>query len=82
MALAEPLTVRGNAVIIDHGLGVHSGYYHLSEISVQEGQQVKKGDVVGKVGDTGLATGPHLHWEIRVNGINVDPAQWTWQLIP
>jgi murein DD-endopeptidase MepM/ murein hydrolase activator NlpD len=82
VALAEPLTVRGNAVIVDHGLGVHSGYYHLSEISVQEGQQVKKGDVVGKVGDTGLATGPHLHWEIRVSGINVNPAQWTWQTIP
>jgi murein DD-endopeptidase MepM/ murein hydrolase activator NlpD len=82
VALAEPLTVRGNAVIIDHGLGIHSGYYHLSEINVQEGQQVKKGDVVGKVGDTGLATGPHLHWEIRVNGINVDPAQWTWRAIP
>jgi murein DD-endopeptidase MepM/ murein hydrolase activator NlpD len=82
VALAEPLTVRGNAVIIDHGLGVHSGYYHLSEIKVQEGQQVKKGDVVGKLGDTGLATGPHLHWEIRVHGVNVDPAQWTWQTIP
>ena len=82
VALAEPLTVRGNAVIIDHGLGVHSGYYHLSEINVQEGQRVKKGDVVGKVGDTGLATGPHLHWEIRVSGINVDPAQWTWQTMP
>ncbi|TEU10318.1 MAG: LysM peptidoglycan-binding domain-containing protein [Anaerolineales bacterium] len=82
VALAEPLTVRGNAVIIDHGLGIHSGYYHLSEINVQEGQQVKQGNVVGKVGDTGLATGPHLHWEIRVRGINVDPAQWTWQTIP
>jgi murein DD-endopeptidase MepM/ murein hydrolase activator NlpD len=82
VALDEPLTVRGNAVIIDHGLGIHSGYYHLSEINVQEGQPVKKGDVVGKVGNTGLATGPHLHWEIRVSGINVDPAQWTWQTIP
>jgi murein DD-endopeptidase MepM/ murein hydrolase activator NlpD len=82
VALAEPLTVRGNAVIIDHGLGVHSGYYHLSEINVQGGQPVKKGDVVGKVGDTGLATGPHLHWEIRVHGINVNPVQWTWRAIP
>ena len=82
VALAEPLTVRGNAVIIDHGLGIHSGYYHLSEINVQEGQRVKKGDVVGKLGDTGLATGAHLHWEIRVSGINVDPAQWTRQTIP
>jgi len=82
VALAEPLTVRGNAVIIDHGLGVHSGYYHLSEINVQVGQWVKKGDVVGKVGNTGLATGPHLHWEIRVSGINVDPTQWMQQTIP
>lgn len=82
VALAEPLTVRGNAVIIDHGLGVYSGYYHLSEINVQKGQLVKRGDVVGKVGDTGLATGPHLHWEIRVSGINVDPTQWIWETIP
>ncbi len=81
VALAEPLTVRGKAVIIEHGLGVYSGYWHLSEIDVQVGQMVKQGDPIGKVGDTGLASGAHLHWEIRVGDINVDPMQWTRQVM-
>jgi murein DD-endopeptidase MepM/ murein hydrolase activator NlpD len=82
VALAEDLTVRGKAVIIDHGLGVYSGYYHLSEIAVRAGQEVERGDTIGKVGSTGLSTGSHLHWEIRVNGIYVDPLQWTQQVFP
>jgi murein DD-endopeptidase MepM/ murein hydrolase activator NlpD len=82
VALAEELTVRGNAVIIDHGLGVYSGYYHLSEITVEAGQKVERGDLIGKVGNTGLSTGSHLHWEIRVNGVYVDPLQWTRQTFP
>jgi murein DD-endopeptidase MepM/ murein hydrolase activator NlpD len=82
VALAEELTVRGKAVIIDHGLGVYSGYYHLSEIAVQAGQEVERGDPIGKVGSTGLSTGPHLHWEIRVAGVYVDPFQWTRQVFP
>ena len=82
VALAEELTVRGNAVIIDHGLGVFSGYYHLSEIAVKAGEEVQQGDVIGKVGSTGLSTGSHLHWEIRVNGVYVDPLQWTRQPFP
>jgi murein DD-endopeptidase MepM/ murein hydrolase activator NlpD len=77
VAFAGPLAVRGNSVIIDHGLGVFSAYHHLSEIWVVEGQDVAKGDAVGAVGDTGLATGPHLHWEIIVGGVNVDPLPWT-----
>ncbi|HID85762.1 MAG TPA: M23 family metallopeptidase [Anaerolineae bacterium] len=81
VALAEALTVRGKAVILDHGLGVHSGYYHLSEILVQEGQWVEKGDPIGRVGGTGLATGPHLHWEVRIRGVNVDPLEWTQRLM-
>jgi murein DD-endopeptidase MepM/ murein hydrolase activator NlpD len=81
VALAEALTVRGMAVILDHGLGVQSGYYHLSEILVQEGQQVEQGDRIGRVGETGLATGPHLHWEVRVQGVNVDPLEWTQRLM-
>lgn len=79
VALAEALTVRGKALILDHGLGVHTGYYHLSEILVQEGQRVAEGDLIGRVGGTGLATGPHLHWELRVRGVNVDPLEWTQQ---
>jgi len=82
VALAEELTVRGSAVIIDHGLGVYSGYYHLSEIAVEAGQEVERGDPIGEVGSTGLSTGPHLHWEIRVTGVYVDPLQWTRQEFP
>ena len=67
---------RGNSVIVDHGGGVHSGYYHLSEVLVTEGTVVVTGDPLGSIGATGLATGPHLHWEIVVHGIPVNPAQW------
>jgi murein DD-endopeptidase MepM/ murein hydrolase activator NlpD len=82
VALAESLQVRGNAVILDHGLGVYSGYYHLSEILVSEGQQVAQGDVIGRAGDTGLSTGVHLHWEMRVGGILVNPLEWTLRQFP
>ena len=82
VALAEELTVRGGAVIIDHGLGVYSGYYHLSEIAVEAGQEVGRDDPIGKVGSTGLSTGSHLHWEIRVGGVYVDPLQWTRLVFP
>ncbi len=82
VALAEELIVRGKAVIIDHGLGVYSGYYHLSGITVQAEQEVERGDPIGKVGSTGLSTGPHLHWEIRVGSVYVDPLQWTRQAFP
>jgi len=82
VALAEELKVRGEAVVIDHGLGVMSGYWHLSEVAVQVGQEVEKGDLIGKVGTTGLSTAPHLHWEMRVSGIAVDPLQWKRQIIP
>ncbi len=82
VAMAEPLTVRGNAILIDHGLGVHTGYWHLSEVNVAVGQQVKAGEVIGKAGSSGLSTGPHLHWEIRIGQINVNPVQWTRQTFP
>lgn len=75
--LADRLDVRGNAVVIDHGAGVTSNYWHLSEITVEAGQSVERGDVIGKVGTTGLSTGAHLHWEIRVYGIPVNPIPWT-----
>lgn len=82
VALAEPLQVRGNAVIIDHGLGVFTGFWHLSRIDVAVGQVVIRGQQLGLVGDTGLSTGPHLHWEMRVRGVAVDPLQWTQQALP
>jgi murein DD-endopeptidase MepM/ murein hydrolase activator NlpD len=76
IVLAEPLQVRGNAVIVDHGRGVMTGYWHLSQIDVAAGQQIDRGDVLGQVGNTGLSTGAHLHWELRVLGVPVDPLQW------
>jgi murein DD-endopeptidase MepM/ murein hydrolase activator NlpD len=75
--LAGPLPLSGNAVMIDHGLGVVTSYLHLSAIEVHVSQRVKRGDVVGRVGSTGLATGPHLHWGVSVNGVHVDPLPWT-----
>jgi len=82
VALAGPLNVHGNAVIIDHGWGVFSAYYHLSEVLVDEGQQVGQGEIVGRLGNTGLSTGAHLHWEMRVGGVQVDPVEWTTRAIP
>ena len=76
MLLAEPLAVRGNAVILDHGRGVFSGYWHLSEMKVSVEMEVAAGDVLGLVGNTGLSTGAHLHWELRIGGVAVDPMQF------
>lgn len=76
VVMAEPMTVRGNAVMIDHGRGIFTGYWHFSEIKVAPGQAVSAGDLIGLVGNTGLSTGAHLHWELRINGIAVDPMQF------
>jgi murein DD-endopeptidase MepM/ murein hydrolase activator NlpD len=82
IAFAGRLTVRGNAVIIDHGWGVYSGLYHLSETDVRVGQPVAQGQVVAKIGSTGLSTGSHLHWDVRIRNMNVDPLQWTRRVFP
>jgi murein DD-endopeptidase MepM/ murein hydrolase activator NlpD len=78
------LTIRGNATIIDHGLGVFSAYFHQSKTFVSEGDEVVKGQKIGEVGNTGRVgnandypgAGAHLHWEIWVNGNQVDPLDW------
>jgi len=82
VALADALRVRGNAVILDHGLGVYSAYCHLSQILVQEGQMVAQGETIGLLGNTGLSTGAHLHWEMSVGGVLVNALEWTTRQIP
>ncbi len=82
VVLAQPLKVRGNAVIIDHGWGVYSGLYHLSEIDVTVGQRVRQSQAVARIGSTGLSTGSHLHWDVRIRNMNVDPLQWTRRIFP
>jgi murein DD-endopeptidase MepM/ murein hydrolase activator NlpD len=63
----------GRSVFLDHGQGLYTMYFHLSEILVEPGQEVKKGESLGRVGSTGRATGPHLHWGVRLGGARVDP---------
>jgi murein DD-endopeptidase MepM/ murein hydrolase activator NlpD len=74
--LAEPLVVRGNAILVDHGWGVVSGFWHLSEIAVAVGDHVSQGQRIGALGNTGLSTGAHLHWELWVNGSAVNALSW------
>ncbi|MCL2609977.1 MAG: M23 family metallopeptidase, partial [Treponema sp.] len=73
VALARERIVSGNTVIVEHLPGIFSLYYHLDSLAVKEGQTVARGALVGRSGSTGLSTGPHLHWEIRVFGENTDP---------
>jgi murein DD-endopeptidase MepM/ murein hydrolase activator NlpD len=73
VVLARFREATGESVIVEHLPGVYSLYYHLSRLDVEEGAFVMQGDIVGESGMTGLATGPHLHWEIRIAGENADP---------
>jgi hypothetical protein len=76
VVLARQLAIRGNMVVIDHGGGVFSGYAHLSAFAVAEGQLVEKGQLIAFVGNSGLSTAPHLHWEISVHSVLVDPMRF------
>ncbi|GAA4003499.1 M23 family metallopeptidase [Deinococcus rubellus] len=82
VVIAGLYPVRGGLVMIDHGGGVSSLYFHQSKILVKVGQSVKRGDVIGQVGTTGISEGPHLHLEIRVRGEATQPADWINRLWP
>ena len=68
--------IYGNHIVISHAGGMESSYAHLSEILVEEGESVATGQKIGKVGTTGLSTGPHLHFEIKQNGSSLNPGKY------
>ena len=73
---AAPLGIYGNCIVLDHGYGLQSIYGHLSEIAVHEGDMVKRGQVMGKSGQTGLAGGDHIHFSMQLEGVQIDPKEW------
>ena len=82
VVFSDEVELRGLIVIIDHGLGVMTGYFHLSDAFVAPGDQVRAGDRLAHIGSTGLSSGPHLHWDLRIRNVPVDPLQWTTQPFP
>lgn len=76
VTLVQKFKMHGNTVIVNHGQGVSSLYLHLNDFSVKTGDSVKKGDVLGHVGSTGVATGPHLHFAMYVHAVAVNPMPW------
>jgi murein DD-endopeptidase MepM/ murein hydrolase activator NlpD len=73
LAAKTPFTLEGHLLMIDHGMGLNSAFLHCSELLVEEGQVVKQGQVIGKIGATGRASGPHLHWGMKWNAARIDP---------
>lgn len=73
VVLVADFFFNGRSVVIDHGLGLFSMYFHLSEVDVIEGQEVSGGKQIGRVGESGRVTGPHLHWGMRLNNATVNP---------
>jgi murein DD-endopeptidase MepM/ murein hydrolase activator NlpD len=87
VAMTRELYYSGGTMFIDHGAGVYSVYFHMSEFAVKEGDRVTKGQLCGKVGQSGRVTGPHLHWAAKVGGVYVHPGSlllidWTRSMIP
>jgi murein DD-endopeptidase MepM/ murein hydrolase activator NlpD len=73
---AAPLGIYGNCIVLDHGYALQSIYGHLSEITAHEGNIVKRGEVLGKSGQTGLAGGDHIHFSMQLDGVQIDPKEW------
>lgn len=79
--LCRDFVVHGKTVMIDHGQGVVSIYCHLNQIVVKEGDVLKRGDSLGTIGQTGISTGPHVHWGVSVGNVRVDPIEWVERTI-
>ena len=73
LAATSPFTLEGNLLMIDHGMGLNSAFLHCSQLLVREGERVRQGQVIGRIGMTGRATGPHLHWSIKWRDSRLDP---------
>lgn len=73
LAADKPFTLEGNLLMIDHGMGLNSAFLHCSDLLVREGQSVKQGQLIGHIGMTGRATGPHLHWSVKWGDARLDP---------
>ncbi|HUQ12677.1 MAG TPA: M23 family metallopeptidase [Novosphingobium sp.] len=73
LAAGEPFTLEGNLLMIDHGHGLNSAFLHASELLVREGEAVRRGQAIGRIGMTGRATGPHLHWSLKWREARLDP---------
>lgn len=82
VVFAGRMDIRGNYVLIDHGMGVYSGYAHFSQLNVERGQSVQAGQVIGLSGNTGRSSGPHLHWEVNINGEWVDSVAFVEMWLP
>ncbi|RAP26296.1 hypothetical protein DID78_06860 [Candidatus Marinamargulisbacteria bacterium SCGC AG-343-D04] len=76
VVMGQRLTVHGNTIMLDHGMGVISIFCHLHTMSVREGDVVAKGDMIGTIGRTGVVSGAHLHWGLSVQNVRVDPLHW------
>lgn len=77
LAADQPFTLEGRLLMIDHGMGLNSSFLHCSELLVKEGDRVRQGQVIGRIGATGRATGPHLHWSIKWGQARLDPILFT-----
>ncbi|MFA6430880.1 MAG: M23 family metallopeptidase [Candidatus Margulisiibacteriota bacterium] len=76
VVFAKNLIAFGGTMIIDHGQGIHTLYFHLSKFLKEPGEEVAKGDVIARSGNSGISSGPHLHWGMSVHNLRVDPYQW------
>lgn len=82
VVLAEWVESFGNVVMLDHGQGIYTYYLHMQSGEVVKGQTVQRGDLVGLMGQEGIATGPHVHWSLCVAGVRVDPMEWAEREVP